>query len=139
MNKRGTGIFIFQIILAVIGLAGLCFLVYMFIPAAKVLIGKEANLGEVIGTVLLFLPFVIMASPIVSILGIIIFVIALKQRKNPDTKDAFSLIMTIFGLILLITPVVMVALFFIASNSKSEETALFIGNYLFSKINLLKI
>ena len=137
-NNRGFGIFLFQLILGIAGAVGLFFLTYLFIPAARVIFGNEANIGDVIATVLFFLPFVLLISPVVCLIGIITFAIAVRQRKNPDTKDAFSLIMTIYGFILIVLPIAMVSMFFIASRAKETETALYVGNYLIAYISLIK-
>lgn len=120
MKKRSFGITFVQILFLVLGIIGSAFLVNLFIPAAKVLFTGEGNLGEVIVTILVSLPFIIIFGPIVCICGIVTVIIAIRQRRNPEQKDVLALVFLILGIILIILPILMISLFFLGGNSSSE-------------------
>ena len=119
-EKRSTGVIVIQILLASIGYIAFLILLYFFLPTIKVLTADgDADLGEVIATVLLFLPLFIIFTPVCCTLGGIITTVAAIQRKKIATKDAFSLTMVILGIILMIVPAAMLALVFVASAAKA--------------------
>ena len=86
---------------------------------SKVFFTDDANIGDVIATVLAFIPLSLLIGPVCIIFGIINLIISIQQRKNEETKDVFSLIFLIIGIILIVIPAGMIASMFIASAAKS--------------------
>lgn len=128
MKKRSFGITFIQILLVVCGIIGLVYLIALYIPVFKVLFTDEANLGDVLTTILFALPFVIILSPVVCVDGIITLVIAARQRKNPEKKDGLALILLILGIVFIVLSVAMLA-FILAKasgDSGSSEAALLV-------------
>ena len=123
MKKRRSALTTFvQIVATIGGFVGLAYLVALYIPASKVFFTDDANLGDVIATVLAFIPLSLLIGPVCIILGIINLIISIKQRKNEETKDIFSLIFLIISIILIVIPAAMIASMFIASAAKSGGT-----------------
>ena len=110
-----------QSIAALAGIVALIYLVALYIPASKVFFTDEANLGEVIATVLAFIPLSFIIGPVCMICGFVDLIVSIKQRKNEETKDVFSLIFLIIGIILIVIPFIMILSMIIASNAKNTE------------------
>lgn len=118
-KRRSLLATIVQVVASVGGIIGFTYLVALYIPASKVFFTDDANLGDVIATVLAFIPLSLLIGPVCIIFGIINLIISIKQRKNEETKDVFSLIFLIIGIILIVIPAGMIASMFIASAAKS--------------------
>ena len=128
MKKRTFGITFIQILLIICGIVGLVYLVALFVPVFKVLFTDKADFGDVLATILFALPFIIILSPIVCLDGIITTVIAARQRKDPEKKDALALLFLILGIAFIVLSVVMLAFILLkaAGDSGSSEAALLV-------------
>ena len=125
MKKRSVLATIVQVVSTIGGIVGLVYLVALYIPASKVFFTDDADLGDVIATVLAFIPLSLIIGPVCMIFGIIVLIISIKQRKNPETKDVLSLVFLIFGIIFVVIPAIMISSMFIASAAKgSTESAI---------------
>ena len=118
-KRRSLLATIVQVVASVGGIIGFVYLVALYIPASKVFFTDDANIGDVIATVLAFIPLSLLIGPVCIIFGIINLIISIQQRKNEETKDVFSLIFLIIGIILIVIPAGMIASMFIASAAKS--------------------
>lgn len=119
MKKRSILATFVQVVATLLGIVGMIYLVALYIPASKVFFTDDANIGDVIATVLAFIPLSLIIGPAVMICGLIDLIISIKQRKNEETKDIFSLIFLILGIIFIVIPAIMIASMFIASAAKS--------------------
>ena len=124
MKKRSVFETVAQIIITLVGLVGLVYLVGLYIPASKVFFTDDANVGDVIATVLAFIPLSLMIGPVVAIFGIIDLVMAVKQRNNPESKDVLSFVFMVFGIILIVLPVAMISSMFMASAASDSSSAI---------------
>ena len=124
MKKRSVFVTVAQIIITLVGLVGLVYLVALYIPASKVFFTDDANLGDVIATVLAFIPLSLMIGPVVAIFGIIDLVMAVKQRNNPESKDVLSFVFMVFGIILIVLPAAMISSMFMASAASDSSSAI---------------
>ena len=122
MKKRSFLTTFIQVFFTLLGIVGMIYLVALYIPASKVFFTDDANIGDVLATVLAFIPLSLLIGPACMICGIIELVISIKQRKSEETKDIFSLIFLIIGIIFIVTPAIMIASMFIASAAKSGGT-----------------
>lgn len=119
MKKRSIFATFVQVVVTLLGVVGMIYLVALYIPASKVFFTDDANIGDVLATVLAFIPLSLIIGPAVMICGLIDLIISIKQRKNEETKDILSLIFLILGIIFIAIPAIMIASMFIASTAKS--------------------
>ena len=119
MKKRSVFISIIQILIVLVGLAALSYVSYFFIFNMNLLGSNEADLGEIIVAFILSLPFQLIISVVSAFAGTLTVIIASAQRHNEETKDKFSLVMVIIGIVLIALPIIMDALLFIACHSNN--------------------
>lgn len=113
MTSRSKFTAVMQIILAVIGIAGLALTAYLCGSNISVVVAGGA--AEFFG-ILIILPVQLLISGVTVIFGIITTSIALKQRHFDSEKDKFSLAMLIIGICLIVLPVMLDAAVFVSAN-----------------------
>ena len=105
MKKRSVFGTIFQILIAVIGTLGAVAVTYLFSGNLDLITNEEAGLG-VLG-ILLLIPIQIIVSVIPMVFGLVGTIFAIGQRRKPETKDAFSLVMLILSIVQLVLPIIL--------------------------------
>lgn len=121
--KRSALSLFFEILLLVLDAIGLTILFYFFIPTAKALFGGVDDFGELLALILLFLPMFIIIAPVVSILGIILTVVGVKEKRKPEVKDGFSLVILIVGILTIVITIVMAGIVFIPTAMNSGNAS----------------
>ena len=121
--KRSALSLFFEILLLVLDAIGLTILFYFFIPTAKALFGGVDDFGELLALILLFLPMFIIIAPVVSILGIILTVVGVKEKRKPEVKDGFSLVILIVGIVTILITIVMAGIVFIPTAMNSGNAS----------------